>query len=187
MKRGLSTGIVALGLALGLLVACSSGGGSAAKTTTTSTTTATTAPTTTTTSPEEAVKTAYLDYWVILDRLAAAPDPDDPALAGRAVDPVFTDVRTDLATRKAQGRTTRPPANSKYAHHVQQIDVAGTTATLMDCFVDDRVQYASDGTVINDHVSTANATVTLVQINADWKVSDVQIRKVGDGNLGCAA
>jgi hypothetical protein len=184
MGRGLWAGLVALSV----LAACSSGGASAAKaTSTTSVTTSTTAPTTTTTSPEDAVKKAYLDYWTILDRLAAAPDPDDPALAQRAIEPVFSSVQGDLSTRKAQGRTTRLPPNSKYAHHIQSVVIHDATASLADCYVDDRVQFSADGAVINDHVSTLTATVTLVQIAGDWKVSDVQIQKRGDGDLGCAA
>ncbi|MEY2447753.1 MAG: hypothetical protein QOH79_1229 [Acidimicrobiaceae bacterium] len=184
MVRGLSAGLVALGL----LTACSGGSGSSAKTTTTSTTTSTssTVVTISTTDPQDAVKQAYLDYWAILDRLAAAPDPGDPALAQRAIDPVFSSVQGDLSTRKAQGRTTRIPPNSKYAHHIQSAVVHDTTASLTDCYVDDRVQFSADGAVINDHVSTLAATVTLVQVAGDWKVSDVQIEKRGDGDLGCA-
>ena len=182
MGRGLATGLVALLF----LAACSSGGSSAAKTTTTSTTTSTTVATTTTAPPEDAVKQAYLDYWKILDRLGAAPDPDDPALAARAVDPVLSSVRADLSTRKAQGLTIQLPSGSKYAHVIRGTVVNGNSATVSDCFVDDRIQVAADGTVVNDHVSTAAAMATLIATGSDWKVSSVQIQKTGDGDLGCA-
>lgn len=135
---------------------------------------------------EDAVKQAYLDYWKILDRLGAAPDPDDPALAARAVDPVLSSVRADLSTRKAQGLTIQLPSGSKYAHVIRGTVVNGNSATVSDCFVDDRIQVAADGTVVNDHVSTAAAMATLIATGSDWKVSSVQIQKTGDGDLGCA-
>src|SRR4051812_33913809 len=111
-----------------VLGAAGSGGGSgarggtttpppaAAAPATTTTTTSTTAPTTSTTTVEDAVREAYLAYWKMIDRLAAAPDPDDPELPQRAIDPVLSIVRDDMTTRRSEGRTTRPPANSKYVH-----------------------------------------------------------------------
>src|SRR4051812_21456496 len=175
-------------MGLVLIAACSGGGsGSAASTSTTTSTTSTTVASTTTTTPAEAVKAAYLDYWRILDRLAAAPDPDDAALNSRAIDPVLSSVRDDLATRRAEGRTTRIPDGAKYGHHIVTIEVGTDGAVVSDCFVDDRVQYAADGTVTNDHVSTVKAQSQLVAQGADWKISDVQLQKVADGDAGCAS
>jgi hypothetical protein len=123
----------------------------------------------------------------MIDRLIAAPDPDDPELAQRAIDPVLSDVRSDMGTRKAQGRTTRPPANSKYLHHIQQVSISGASSTVVDCFVDDRIQYGPDGTVLNDNVSTARSTGVLVQVGVNWIVSQVHNEKIGEGDVGCAA
>ncbi|HEX4822378.1 MAG TPA: hypothetical protein VFV00_19375, partial [Acidimicrobiales bacterium] len=163
-----------------LLAACSGeGSGSAASSTTTSTTATTLAPTTTT-SPQEAVKAAYLDYWRILDRLGTAPDPDDAALNTRAVDPVLSAVRDDLTTRPSEGRTTRIPDGAKYGHRTVAVELSSTGAVVSDCFVDDRVQVAADGSVLNDHISTVKARAQLVSRGTDWKVSDVQLQRVGD-------
>lgn len=173
-------------LAVSLLAACSTGGDSAAPTTTTTTsTTSTTVPTTPTTSAEDAVKQAYLDYWAMIDRLGAAPDPDDPELRSRAVDPVLSAVREDMSTRRAQGRTTRIPPNSKYVHRIQSVAVDGTTASVVDCFLDDRVQFASDGAVLNDNVSTTRSTGRLLLRDQAWLVSSVQNEKLGDGEVPC--
>lgn len=187
MRRG--RGVFGAVVVLGLLAACSGGGsGSAAKTTTTTaSTTTTTVAVTTTTTPEDAVKQAYLDYWKMIDRLIAAPDASDPELELRAVDPLLSAVRDDMSTRKSEGRTTRPPANSKYAHVIQKVIVSATTATIVDCYVDDRVQFSADGSVLNDAVSTDNATSTLVLAAGAWRVSSVDIRELGAGDLGCAA
>src|SRR5437899_2433416 len=67
-------------LGLVLLAACSGGGGGSAASTSTTTSTSTTLATTTTLSQKEAVKAAYLAYWKMIDRLAGAPDPNDPEL-----------------------------------------------------------------------------------------------------------
>lgn len=182
MRRGLWAGVGALLV----FTACSGGSGSGAKATT-STTTSTTVATTTTTSPDDAVKTAWLGYWAMIDRLAAAPDPDDAELAQRAIDPILTDVRNDMATRKTQGRSTRPPANSRYAHHVQQVTVAGESADVRDCFIDDRVQFGPDGSVLNDEVATVRSTGKLVQNGSQWFVSSVQNEEIGNGDVGCGA
>jgi hypothetical protein len=170
-----------------LLVACSGGSGSAAKTTTTSTTTSTSAPTTTaTTSPEDAVKAAYLDYWAMVDRLAAAPDPADAELELRTIDPLLESLRTDLSTRAQQGRTTRFPADPALnSHRVDHISIAAASASVDDCFVDGRIAVNPDGSV-NDAVVTKRTSASLVRQGTAWKVSDVQFVDRTDGISGCA-
>ena len=182
MGRGLWAGLVALGL----LAACSSGGGSAAKTTTTSTTTSTTAPTTTTTAPEDAVKAAYLDYWKMVDRLAAAPDPDDPELAQRAMDPVLSDVLNDISTRKAQGphdSTSRDARNTPTTCQRRPVDRqrrnCSTTASSMAEFSSAR-RHRRRTTRLDDRERHR----TLVKAAGDWKVSDVQFHKNRRGDIG---
>src|SRR3954469_6169110 len=104
-----------------LAAACSSGGGGSAGGTTT-TTTSTTVPTTSTTTVEDAVREAYLAYWKMIDRLAAAPDPNDPELADRAVDPILSNARDVLTSQRTRGETTRTPANGKYSHVLQSVN-----------------------------------------------------------------
>lgn len=130
------------------------------------------------------MKAAYLAYWKMVDRLIAAPDPSDPELTQRATDPLLASLRDDLGTRQTQGRVTRPPANSRYAHNVESVELNDGAATVRDCFIDDRVQYASDGSVVNDRVSTVRATAMLTLAD-DWKVSDVRTERLGDGTVGC--
>jgi len=131
------------------------------------------------------VKAAWTAYWKTIDRLIAAPDPDDPELAQRAVDPILSSVRDDMATRRSEGRTTRPPPNSKYEHHIQRVDLATGTATVTDCYIDDRIQFRSDGTVLNDEVSTVSATGQLTSASGQWKVDRVEIKELGSGDVGC--
>jgi hypothetical protein len=174
-------------MALTLLTACSGGSGSAAKTTTTSTTTSTTAPTTTTTSPEDAVKTAYLDYWKMVDRIGLAPNPDDPELETRTADPLLTTLRGDLSTRQSQNRSTRLPSDPALnSHRVDSVTINSTNATVDDCFVDGRIAVNGDGST-NDAVVTKRTMGKLVLAGSSWRVADVQFVEKINGVAGCAA
>jgi len=184
MGRGLGAGLVALVL----LTACSGGGGSAANTTaTTSTTTSTTAPTTTTTSPEDAVKTAYLDYWKMVDRVAESPDPNDPELAQRTVEPLLSTFRDNLSTQATQGRKFSVPPGRPNSHDVRTVTVAGATATLVECFIDGRTLTDPDGNVIDDAIVSKLGNAKLLNQAGAWLVSDVVFTERTPGAGGCGA
>jgi hypothetical protein len=181
-RAGLGAAAVVL---LATAGACSGGGGGRdAVGTTTTTTTSSTSTTTTTLSQEDQVKQAYLAYWQMVDRLIAVPNPRDSELPERATDPLLASLRDDLTTRAAEERSTRAPVNSKYQHKIRSASLDGDTATVSDCYVDDRVQYNGEGVVLNDRVSTVHATATLTRSNV-WRVSDVQTERVGDASVGC--
>lgn len=185
VRRWFGVGLVGLSV----LAACSGGGSSSAgkSTTTTLASTTTTLAVTTTTSPEDAVKQAYLDYWKMIDRLEAAPDPDDPELALRAVEPRLSATKDGLATSKAKGETVRTPPNGLYSHVVQTVDVNALTATVTDCSVDDQVQFDRDGNAIDAVVTTKHYESKLVFVDSTWKVSSVNIASQEDGAHPCAA
>jgi|GEM_PF-4060478 len=183
MGRGIGAAVL-----VALLAACSGGGGDAAVTTTTATTLpASSAPTTTTLSPEAEVEAAYLAYWKMVDRLSAAPDPNDPELEQRAVDPVLSSARDVLTTSAARGEVTVTPPNAEYSHSIQSIELHGTEATVRDCSVDDQVVLNRDGQVIDGAVTTKHYIATLVRTGAVWKVSDVKIVEQAAGALSCGA
>jgi hypothetical protein len=174
-----------LALALLLVAACSSGGGSAAGTTTTSVT-STTLATTTTTSPEDAVKTAYLAYWKMVDRVSALPDAGDPELGERATDPLLSDLRSDLGTQKLQGTSTQPPVDAdKNKHTIGSLSVSADSASFEDCFVDGRIEKHADGTS-NDSVVTKRLSVKARLDGGVWKISEVRVAERSQGISGCA-
>src|SRR3954468_6650886 len=92
-------------LVLGVLLAACSGGGGSAQAPSTTTTTATTAPTTSTTTVEDAVKEAYLAYWKMIDRLNESPNPNDPELSSRVLDPFLSEVRDELTSQASTGHS----------------------------------------------------------------------------------
>src|SRR4051812_30314667 len=121
-------------MGLVLVAACSGGGsGSAAPTTTTTSTTSTTAASTTTTTPEEAVKAAYLAYWKMIDRLNAAPDPADTELVTLTADPLLSQVRDDLTSKRSVGHTYETSNGRPNAHTVSGVQTTDGSATLHDC------------------------------------------------------
>jgi hypothetical protein len=184
----MSKAVRAVVIALVFVVAgCAGGGGKdrATEPTTTSTVAPTTQPTPTTLSQEDQVKAAYLAYWQMVDRLIATPDAGDSEIEKRAVDPVLSSLRDDLQTREAQGRSTRAPSDSRYEHEIQRALLTDNEASIDDCFIDDRVQYSSDGAVLNDRVSTVHASAQLT-FSDGWKVSDVRTERIGDASVGCA-
>jgi len=172
---------------VGFVAACSGGGGTAATTTTTSSTTRTTAPTTTTTSPEDAVKAAYLAYWKMIDRVSMTPDPEDPELPQRMVDPRLSNARDELATERARGRTTRTPPGGKYSHVIQSVTLDKDNATVNDCSVDDQVVYGPDDVVLDSAVTTKHFVASFVRTADTWKVADVRIVRQESGEQSCAA
>jgi len=169
-----------------VLAACS-GGGSTAATTTTSTTAShtTTSATSTTLSQEEEVKAAYLAYWQMIDRLSAAPDPNDPELAQRVAEPFLSFLRDDFATRAQQGRTVRFPHTVASSHNVRDIQVASGTATITDCFIDDRVAIDRSGSVIDDEIVTKVMHATMS--GDPWLVTNVRTTSQTPGVVGCGA
>ena len=177
------TGLFQL-LALLVVAACSSGGGNAASTTTTSVT-STTLATTTTTSPEDAVRAAWNGYWAMATRLLQAPNPDDPELGTRAIDPLLTSLRDDLSTRAAQGRHIVIPAGAKYDHRLDGSTVSGSNATIVGCKFDDSVLLGPNGETIDDTVTTADIRAKLVLSDGSWKFSDVRFENQRPGIVAC--
>lgn len=187
MRRGNWAGVGIAGLCL--LAACSGGGSSsAAKTTTTvsSTTTTTPAPTSTTT-PEDAVKQAYLDYWKMIDRILAAPDPNDPEISQRAADPLFSSLRDQLTTSKATGHHTSVPQGNTNTHRIDSVQVTGASAQVTECFVDGRVEFGPNGEVVDGATVTKVGHASLTLSADQWKVADIRFDQRTPGVSGCAA
>jgi hypothetical protein len=165
------------------------GGGQAASPTTTSTapTTTSVAPTSTTPSQEDQVKAAYLAYWQMVDRLSAAPNPDDAELATRATDPLLSFLRDDFSTRAEQGRTTHYPDDPTLnSHHIRRVELDTKTARIVDCFVDGRIAVLADGTTDAD-VVTKQATATMLLEGQQWLISNVHFDSEQPGASACSS
>jgi hypothetical protein len=183
-----TVGAAAAAVACALLVlspGCGDDDGEAAdEGTTTSTSATTVASTTTTQDPEAEVEAAYLAYWEMAKRLLAAPDPDDPEIAKRAIGTALTTAIDGFTTMRAQGQAIR--VGEGYSHDVLSIDVRGMAATVVDCNVDEaaRIEVAS-GRVLTSATTTNLLTVELKSDAGQWLVASIQKTDAWEGARSC--
>ena len=152
----------------------------------TSTTTSSTEspPTTAAPSPEDEVEAAYLAYWDMAARLSADPNPDDPEIAQRAVDPALSTMVDTLSTLRAQGEEVHP--GPQYRRVVTDVQLDRDTATLRDCTVDDSARLvAASGETIGENLSTLLVEATLLRSSGAWLVSEIEVIERWDGVQEC--
>ena len=142
--------------------------------------------TTTTVKPEDEVKAAWDAYWKTVERLLQAPNPDDPELPSRAVDPVLSFLRDDLANfvAKRQHVVFRP--GGKYVHRFISASIAGSSATVSGCQLDDSITETLSGEVVDDSISTRQIRATFHRDGGVWKASNVSFESEVEGLVGCA-
>lgn len=129
---------------------------------------------------------ASLDkYWAMVKRLSTAPDPTDPEIDLRAVDPSASAIRDQLTTRKTQGEVAQYDG-VPYSVSTSVAAVSGSTATFSGCIVDGaRVVVASTGQVVDDKVSTSSITGSMVLVDGAWKVQRFDVLKKVEGEVPC--
>jgi len=147
-----------------------------------------TAPTTLAAAPQPTDPAgAYLAYWDMYTRVNNPPDASDPSIAqltaGPALDALVAIVRDNAET----GTSFRPGAAGRGAHNVEVGRNDGSVASLTDCFVDDGVVVAADGSVLDDAVVTKLVDATLVFQDGAWKVFQYTFVQRWEGVAGCAA
>jgi hypothetical protein len=104
--------------------------GGSGKATSASRTTTTLAPTTSTTLDVNSKILADLQaQFDTFARLAAAPNPDDPAIAQYATDPLLRTFRAAQADLLRKGQVVKGSSD----HHTRVVSVQGSTALVDDC------------------------------------------------------
>ena len=171
-----------------LPAACGGDDGEAADEDDRTTTTARAEDSTTTTAPsaEAEVEAAYLAQWEMNERLAAAPDPDDPEIDKLTVGAAKDDLVDALTTLVAQGQAVR--FDAEYSHDVLSIDVApdGQSAQLIDCNVDDAtVIDAATGEEVESATATNYLDVSMTLTADGWKVEGFDRLEVWEGVRQC--
>jgi hypothetical protein len=133
-------------------------------------------------SPEAEVEAAYLAYWDMVNRLSAAPNPEDPDIVDHAAGKALLELVDGLATLVERGHVIR--TGPAYAHSVESVEVEGERAVLQDCVIDDStIEDEGTGEVVGGGESTSGVLrVTLVLDGGSWKVEDIEITPVEAGS-----
>jgi hypothetical protein len=129
-------------------------------------------PTTTEPSVEAEVEAAYLAYWEMAERLAQAPDPNDPEIDDRSTGRVRNELVDNLTTMQTQGQHIEfGPSN---AHDVVKVDINGGSAIVSDCVVDEGVQVDdSTGERVEFSATAGLLEATMVNSEGGWIVESV--------------
>jgi hypothetical protein len=123
----------------------------------------------------------------MVKRLLAAPDPTDPELAQRAVDPSLATTKDLLTTRQASHQLVQFDG-VPYHVDTKVSSVSDATAAFSGCIVDGgRVVDSETGAVINDKVSTSRIQGSLVNVEGHWKMQRFDVLRKADGEIACDA
>jgi hypothetical protein len=141
--------------------------------------------TTTTVSPETEVETAYLAYWDMLGRLAAAPDPEDPEITQRASGQALAEVKAGLVSQLASGHIAQ--TGPEYSHTVLSVVITGDKAVVRDCAVDDStiVDQSTGAKVSGGVPATGLLEASLTAVDSGWKIDDVDTLQTWSGVTTC--
>jgi hypothetical protein len=194
MRRWLQSFLLASLVLAASACSSASGGAHGSSTSALATTAATSASTATASStaassssndPKADAQAALDAYWAMLKRLFAAPDPSDPEIAQRAVDPSLSSIRDQLTTRQATGQVVQYDGAT---YHIDTTVTSATTAaaSFSGCIVDGaRLIDSRSGAVLNDKVTTTRIQGSMVLADGAWKVQRYDVLRKVDGEVGC--
>jgi hypothetical protein len=141
-------------------------------------------PTTTAPSVEAEVEAAYLAYWEMVERLLAAPDPNDQEIEERVGGGARDTLVDSLTTMRTQGeRIEFGPENT---HRVVEVSRGDAKATLLDCFVDqgERINDVS-GERTPSPATPGLLEVILVPHGGNWIVDSVSKPPASEAESVC--
>ena len=150
-RRGCGGRWMAAALAASVvLVGCSKGKSSAtAPTTTAAIATTTVEPTTTTIDPKQQVIAAYQNYWVQYGRVTSDPNgrPDDPVLLATVAQAFAKQMELNIFGLRSLHRYSK----GNVVVRPQQVEIQGSTASLLTCNRDDSDQFDENGKDLSVH------------------------------------
>ena len=121
----------------------------------------------------------------MVKRLLAAPDPGDPEVDQRTVDPAKSAFEDLLTTRQSLGEIVRYDG-VPYRVELNVTTVSGSSAEFEGCVVDGaQVVDEKSGQVVNNAVTTSRLRGTLVQSSGAWKMQRFDVLRKVDGEAQC--
>jgi hypothetical protein len=124
-------------------------------------------------------------YWAMVKRLYMSPDPTDPEISKRTVDPSAAAIRDLLTTRRAQGEVARYEG-VPYSISTAVTSITGDEASFSGCIVDGgRLVIEATGQVVDDKVTTSRVSGSMVLDAGVWKVKRFDVLRKTDGEVSC--
>jgi hypothetical protein len=183
--RRVLRGFLVAGLALAA-VSCSDASKPAASKASSTSVASPTSPSSSAVDPRADAQAALDAYWLMIKRLYMAPDPQDPEIAQRAVDPSAAAIRDLLTTRRAQDQVAQYDG-VPYSVSTTVTSASGTEASFSGCIVDGgRLVVATSGEVVDDKVTTSRVSGSMVLDAGIWKVQRFDVLKKVSGEVSCA-
>ena len=165
------------------LVSCGGGGDDPAEREESASTSAAPEPTSTTLSPTQEVEAAFLAFDAMVERLAQAPNPDDPEIAQRASGEILAGVQQSQTTLRTTGY--RAEFGERQATHILEVSIVdAATATLLDCSIDDRTEITPTGAK-GPFLETYWTEWTLRQVEGVWYVDSGDAVDMQQGEQSC--
>jgi hypothetical protein len=138
------------------------------------TTTTRPAPTTSTTvDPKQQVIAAYENYWKQYGRVTSDPSgrPDDPVLLGTVTAEFAKQMKLNIFGLRQLHRYTK----GEVVVHPQQVDIQGSTASLLTCNRDDSDQYDQNGNDLSAHPGIGKPmqakAALVISVSGRWLVN----------------
>lgn len=131
---------------------------------------------------QRAVIVAYERAMSAYQSAASASNPFDPTFKDAFTPNALRELQIRIQQRSSSGQAVRDaqPSRARVAYIAVTVDAS--SATLTTCEVDDRVVYrTADGSVVNDHVSTARWTVAMTAPDGTWRIDNRQQDRTWDG------
>ena len=120
--------------------------------------------------PEEQVVAAYTAAQNAFSAASNPPNPDAPELATSYTGDALARLQENLRGMQASGAG----AQTTVELHPSAVVISGTTATLVDCFVDNTqmVELGTGRPLGSPGQTTLHVDVSLEQVDGVWKVAD---------------
>lgn len=134
----------------------------------------------TTTTVLDPVEKAVIDAWIgasqVLDEAKNSGDYENHPQLKEFYLPgeLFQATKAQLAEERSRNEKVRYPEPSVSSHEVRVVKIDGITASITDCFVDDRIVFDGvTGAVLNDEVGTYEQIGELVrnETTGQWRAS----------------
>ncbi len=110
----------------------------------------------------------------------------DESKAARLLTGTFlTDARRDEERWSRAGNVAVAPPQSIADTALEVTRVDGTTATVSECQIDDRVVTAADGTVLDDRVGTYHLVLEMRRTARGWRIARLVSSSVVVGAADC--